>query len=200
MPGLNFSSQQQMSTGERSSRIGTAQVYEASSQSPRQLVRRILAEAQTHEIGTQSPNHSAPDNNHPWDQSSSSPLLNQQHIYQPPQFDPNSNSLFTSPTAYYVTRGGRTTQRQLVLDSGGSPTLSLLPRQLGSSNGAPSSQSRPQFRSKVVCVLDCKHCSSQVCRRGMKAILLADMNVGLKECVKLIKTGRIIFYRCTSFR
>jgi hypothetical protein len=39
--------------------------------------------------------------------------------------------------------------------------------------------SRPQFRSKVVCVLDCKHCQSEVCRRGMKAILLADMNVEL---------------------
>eukprot|EP00842_Homolaphlyctis_polyrhiza_P004127 jgi/Hompol1/4715/HPOL_003847-RA len=38
---------------------------------------------------------------------------------------------------------------------------------------------RPHFRSKVVCVLDCKHCGTEVCRRGMKAILLADMNVEL---------------------
>jgi hypothetical protein len=36
-----------------------------------------------------------------------------------------------------------------------------------------------QFRSKVVCLLSCKHCEVQVCRRGMKAILLADMNVEL---------------------
>ncbi|KAI9204807.1 protein FAM72 [Polychytrium aggregatum] len=38
---------------------------------------------------------------------------------------------------------------------------------------------RPQFRSKVVCLLGCKHCSRVVCKRGMKAILLADMNVEL---------------------
>ena len=37
----------------------------------------------------------------------------------------------------------------------------------------------PQFRSKTVSILDCKHCELEVCRRGMKAILLADMNVEL---------------------
>ena len=51
--------------------------------------------------------------------------------------------------------------------------------------------SRPQFRAKAVCILDCKHCELEVCRRGMKAILLADMNV-------LILIGRAIFYRCTT--
>ncbi|TPX30554.1 hypothetical protein SmJEL517_g05893 [Synchytrium microbalum] len=38
---------------------------------------------------------------------------------------------------------------------------------------------RPQFRSKVVCELKCRYCTSTVCKRGMKAILLADMNVEL---------------------
>ena len=38
-------------------------------------------------------------------------------------------------------------------------------------------QVRPQFRSKVVCLINCKHCKTLVCKRGMKAILLADMNV-----------------------
>ncbi|KAI9091856.1 FAM72 protein-domain-containing protein [Phlyctochytrium arcticum] len=38
---------------------------------------------------------------------------------------------------------------------------------------------RPQFRSKVVCELTCRHCLATVCRRGMKAILLADMNIEL---------------------
>ncbi|KAJ8327423.1 hypothetical protein QVD99_008037 [Batrachochytrium dendrobatidis] len=38
---------------------------------------------------------------------------------------------------------------------------------------------RPHFRSKVVCILNCLHCSSQVCKRGMKAILLADTNIEL---------------------
>ena len=46
-------------------------------------------------------------------------------------------------------------------------------------------QVRPQFRSKIVCMINCKHCSKPVCKRGMKAILLADMNVILST-TKLI--------------
>ena len=38
---------------------------------------------------------------------------------------------------------------------------------------------RPQFRSKAVCQLNCRYCSQDVCKRGMKAILLADMAVEL---------------------
>ena len=173
MSGTNSSSsQQQARINGRSSRIGTAQLhYESPSESHQSLAIRIIAQ-NNHDIGTQSQNLSE---SNPWDQSS---LLNSHHIYQPsPQFGSNSNNLFTPATAYYVTRGGRTTQRQVILDSEESPLSTLLPRQLGSSGAASSPQSRPQFRSKVVCVLDCKHCSSQVCRRGMKAILLADMNV-----------------------
>ena len=48
--------------------------------------------------------------------------------------------------------------------------------------------SRPQFRSKAVCILDCKHCELEVCRRGMKAILLADMNVTKSNKVELFST------------
>lgn len=36
-----------------------------------------------------------------------------------------------------------------------------------------------QFHSKVVCQLSCKSCDSLLCRRGMKAILLADTKVEL---------------------
>eukprot|EP00842_Homolaphlyctis_polyrhiza_P000274 jgi/Hompol1/1247/HPOL_001763-RA len=35
---------------------------------------------------------------------------------------------------------------------------------------------RPQFRSKIVCEISCRHCNVLVCKRGMKAILLADTN------------------------
>ena len=42
-----------------------------------------------------------------------------------------------------------------------------------------NSSTRPQFRTKVVCELSCKYCQRGVCRRGMKAILLADMAVEL---------------------
>ena len=164
-----------------SSRIGTAQVYESvSMQTPQQLARRILAQTQTHEIGTQAQSQ---DNIHAamishqgtsvWDQAPSN-TSSAHHIHQ------SSTASLPPPQAYYVTRGGRTAQRQFpMLDGGfGSDNVSLLPRQLGSSIGSASNpQARPQFRSKVVCVLDCKHCSSQVCKRGMKAILLADMNV-----------------------
>ena len=37
----------------------------------------------------------------------------------------------------------------------------------------------PQFRSKAVCNLFCKHCSSTLCKRGMKAILLGNTKVEL---------------------
>ncbi|KAJ3190780.1 Protein fam72a, partial [Dinochytrium kinnereticum] len=37
----------------------------------------------------------------------------------------------------------------------------------------------PSFRSKSVCKLNCKFCIQQICKRGMKAILLADTRVEL---------------------
>ncbi|KAH6581039.1 hypothetical protein BASA60_002628 [Batrachochytrium salamandrivorans] len=37
----------------------------------------------------------------------------------------------------------------------------------------------PQFRSKTVCMLNCRHCSTVICNRGMKAILLGDTRVEL---------------------
>lgn len=37
----------------------------------------------------------------------------------------------------------------------------------------------PQFRSKAVCSLYCLHCSSMLCQRGMRAILLGNTKVEL---------------------
>jgi FAM72 protein len=37
----------------------------------------------------------------------------------------------------------------------------------------------PQFRSKTVCRLFCTHCDSALCERGMRAILLGNINVEL---------------------
>ncbi|KAH6577084.1 hypothetical protein BASA50_000047 [Batrachochytrium salamandrivorans] len=48
-----------------------------------------------------------------------------------------------------------------------------------SSTNTSTSNMRPHFRSKIVYVLSCGHCSGQVCQRGMKAILLADTNIEL---------------------
>ncbi|KAJ3144018.1 Protein fam72a, partial [Irineochytrium annulatum] len=56
---------------------------------------------------------------------------------------------------------------------------------VGSSNGAFQSVSsfnqgvHPSFRSKSVCLLNCRFCVQEICRRGMKAILLADTRVEL---------------------
>jgi hypothetical protein len=37
----------------------------------------------------------------------------------------------------------------------------------------------PQFRSKAVCNLFCSHCASNLCQRGMRAILLGNTSVEL---------------------
>ncbi|KAI8622033.1 FAM72 protein-domain-containing protein [Chytriomyces sp. MP71] len=42
-----------------------------------------------------------------------------------------------------------------------------------------SASVHPQFRSKAVCELFCRHCDEVVCTRGMKAILLGDTRVEL---------------------
>jgi hypothetical protein len=78
---------------------------------------------------------------------------------------------FQSPQQYYLSRRQRVEQPE------------------------PRMQNRPQFRSKAVCVLDCKHCDSEVCRRGMKAILLADMNIELFS-TDSPPYGMLNFYRC----
>ncbi|KAJ3098560.1 Protein fam72b [Phlyctochytrium bullatum] len=43
----------------------------------------------------------------------------------------------------------------------------------------PAASVHPQFRSKTVCKLFCRHCDALVCTRGMKAILLGDTRVEL---------------------
>ena len=58
----------------------------------------------------------------------------------------------------------------------------LAPRHLGPQivqQAAPRTREQEQFKSKVVQHLSCGHCHAQVCRRGMKAILLADTQVEL---------------------
>ncbi|KAJ3413702.1 Protein fam72a [Chytridiales sp. JEL 0842] len=47
----------------------------------------------------------------------------------------------------------------------------------GPTTGGPSIH--PQFRSKAVCNLNCKHCGETMCQRGMKAILLGNTKVEL---------------------
>ncbi|KNC96230.1 uncharacterized protein SPPG_08383 [Spizellomyces punctatus DAOM BR117] len=46
-------------------------------------------------------------------------------------------------------------------------------------SGTVNPSVHPQFRSKAVCKLFCRHCTSIMCRRGMKAILLGNTKVEL---------------------
>ena len=45
--------------------------------------------------------------------------------------------------------------------------------------GGPGSGNGGHTQSKIVCRMDCRHCSAVVCLRGMKAMLLADTKVEL---------------------
>ncbi|KAJ3145479.1 Protein fam72a [Geranomyces variabilis] len=46
-------------------------------------------------------------------------------------------------------------------------------------SGTVNPSVHPQFRSKAVCKLFCRHCANVMCRRGMKAILLGNTKVEL---------------------
>ncbi|KAJ3329211.1 Protein fam72b [Blyttiomyces sp. JEL0837] len=83
---------------------------------------------------------------------------------------------------------GTTTQLPPVTPTSATPTSLPVPTSSTSSTstsvravavGVDESRIRQQFRSKIVCQLTCAHCGSVCCTRGMKAILLADMNIEL---------------------
>jgi hypothetical protein len=44
-----------------------------------------------------------------------------------------------------------------------------------------NASTHPSFRSKAVCKLGCSFCQKNICKRGMKAILLADTSV--RKCL-----------------
>ena len=44
---------------------------------------------------------------------------------------------------------------------------------------SPAPSVHPHFRSKAVCTIFCQHCSSALCERGMRAILLGNTSVEL---------------------
>ncbi|KAF9988353.1 Protein fam72a [Modicella reniformis] len=51
----------------------------------------------------------------------------------------------------------------------------------------------PQFRAKTVCRLTCKSCLTDVCMRGMKAILLADSRVELYSTDRPPKRVQLVY-------
>ncbi|KAF9918113.1 Protein fam72a, partial [Linnemannia zychae] len=60
-----------------------------------------------------------------------------------------------------------------------------------SSNISPSLH--PQFRAKAVCRLTCKSCLTDVCMRGMKAILLADSRIELYSTDRPPKGVQLVY-------
>ncbi|KAI8896790.1 FAM72 protein-domain-containing protein [Globomyces pollinis-pini] len=56
--------------------------------------------------------------------------------------------------------------------------------------GNPVASVHPSFRSKTVCSLGCQYCHIDICKRGMKAILLADTRVELYSTDSVTK-GRV---------
>ncbi|KAJ3117210.1 Protein fam72a [Phlyctochytrium bullatum] len=61
----------------------------------------------------------------------------------------------------------------------GSRTQTQAPAAPTRTSGQSTASLHPQFRSKAVCRLSCRHCGTQVCSRGMRAILLGDTRVEL---------------------
>ncbi|KAJ3088394.1 Protein fam72a [Quaeritorhiza haematococci] len=110
-----------------------------------------------------------------------------------PDDDHNDSSRFLSSRRPYSAtsgRGGYSFGFADFLASGGLRSVSSPPSsssfrygsQRGSQRGSSAPQTasaRPHFRSKPVHEVSCRHCGTVVCKRGMKAILLADMNIEL---------------------
>ncbi|KAG0067218.1 Protein fam72a [Linnemannia elongata] len=79
------------------------------------------------------------------------------------------------------------------------PTITAATAQANSStyaNNFPNNISpslHPQFRAKAVCRLTCKSCLSDVCMRGMKAILLADSRIELYSTDRPPKGVQLVY-------
>lgn len=97
----------------------------------------------------------------------------QQYLQQQQHMNLGGSSR-TSSSIYQFLRG----QQQLyqVQRGGGGGGTSGVNARAANSN---ISSGRHPFMSKTVCELSCKHCTTTICRRGMKAILLADTAVEL---------------------
>ncbi|KAJ3192289.1 Protein fam72a, partial [Dinochytrium kinnereticum] len=70
-------------------------------------------------------------------------------------------------------------QRLFNLQQGQRPTTAPRPAPVPTPPSYNNPFVHPQFRSKAVCKLFCRHCDTLVCSRGMKAILLGDTRVEL---------------------
>ncbi|KAJ3199524.1 Protein fam72a, partial [Clydaea vesicula] len=65
-------------------------------------------------------------------------------------------------------------------------------------NRNPTPSIHPNFRAKAVCRLGCKYCSQDICKRGMKAILLADTRVELFSTDSVQEGGNVVGYHVTD--
>ncbi|KAH6587708.1 hypothetical protein BASA50_011312 [Batrachochytrium salamandrivorans] len=65
-------------------------------------------------------------------------------------------------------------------------------------NRVPHGRLHPSFRLKTVCSLECRYCDQEICRRGMKAILLADTKVELYSTDLVLPSGNVVGYHITQ--
>jgi len=95
--------------------------------------------------------------------------------------NPLSNYIMSNYTSNYLRNSfDNTGIAQMMQQLGLRPESSIQFSSSRSSNRQSSSNNlHSQFHSKIVCQLYCKSCDVTLCRRGMKAILLADTKVEL---------------------
>lgn len=96
--------------------------------------------------------------------------------------NPFTNYIMSNYTSNYLRNSFESTGiAQMMQQLGLRPEPNI---QFSSSRNSTNRQSsnnnlHSQFHSKIVCQLYCKSCDVTLCRRGMKAILLADTKVEL---------------------
>ncbi|GJJ70474.1 hypothetical protein EMPS_02823 [Entomortierella parvispora] len=98
--------------------------------------------------------------------------------YPPPQHQHYANVTASTGTTTNIPGTGYTGYSSTYQGGGNSDRYNASYSSYSSVNGAGSGTGG-HTQSKIVCRMDCRHCSAVVCLRGMKAMLLADTKVEL---------------------
>ncbi|KAI8816592.1 FAM72 protein-domain-containing protein [Fimicolochytrium jonesii] len=114
--------------------------------------------------------------------------LQHQHQHQPYLFSNTPASTAHAPNPSSTTQTSPASTTHLPTRTSGTNTstntsvnvnVNVNVNGTGSVNVNTATHHHPHFRSKRVCTLTCRHCTNEVCSRGMKAILLGDLRVEL---------------------
>ena len=94
--------------------------------------------------------------------------------------NPFSNYIMSNYTSNFLRNSFESTGiAQMMQQLGLRPEPNIQFSTSRNTNRQSSNNLHSQFHSKIVCQLYCKSCDVTLCRRGMKAILLADTKVEL---------------------